>query len=97
VSETWLPQEVLGIAALIPFVIGVAIIVVGVLTAPRYCLHTGRAFGTFLGFGLEFLLAAGLIRLASTTTFAMIGITASIIAARRMVLLGLGFATRVTG
>jgi Protein of unknown function (DUF1622) len=97
VTGSWLPPEVLGIASVIPFAIGAVIIVVGVLSAPRYGLHTARAFSSFLGLGLDFLLAAGLIRLAQQNTFAMLGIAAAIIATRRIVLIGLGFGARAEG
>jgi L-asparagine transporter-like permease len=96
VIGSWLPPEALGIAAVIPLVIGAVIIVIGVLLAPRYGLHTARAFAHFLSLGLEFLLAAGLIRLLGYYTFEMIGIAAAIILARRIVLLGLGYGVRAT-
>jgi uncharacterized membrane protein len=93
-SDSWLSPEVLGIASLIPYAIGVLIIVLGVLAAPRHRLHTARAFSTFLGLGLDFLLAAGLIRLAQQNTFVMLGIAASIIVVRRIVLIGLSYGAR---
>ncbi len=67
---------------------------VGSLRAGR---HTGVALATKLGIGLEFLLAAGLIRLASVDTFAMLGLAAAIIAVRRTIVLGLGYAARAAG
>lgn len=96
-TASWLSPDVLGIASVIPLAIGAVIIVVGVLSAPRRGLHTARAFSTFLGLGLEFLLAAGLIRLASQNTFQMLGIAAAIIAARRIVIIGLGYGARAEG
>lgn len=67
---------------------------VAILTAPRLGLHMARAFSTFLGLGLEFLLAAGLIRLAQQNTFEMLGVAAAIIAVRRVVIIGLGYGAR---
>ncbi len=96
-TDSWLSPQVLGIASVIPFAIGATIIVVGVLSAPRRGLHIARALSTFLGLGLEFLLAAGLIRLASQNTFAMLGIAAAIIGARRIVIIGLGYGARAEG
>jgi uncharacterized membrane protein len=96
-TDSWLSPDVLGIASVIPFAIGAVIIVVGVLSAPRRGLHTATAFSTFLGLGLEFLLAAGLIRLASQNTFQMLGVAAAIIAARRIVIIGLGYGARAEG
>jgi hypothetical protein len=93
-SDSWLSPEVLGIASLIPYAIGALIIVLGILAAPRHRLHTARAFSTFLGLGLDFLLAAGLIRLAQQNTFLMLGIAASIIVVRRIVLIGLSYGAR---
>jgi uncharacterized membrane protein len=97
VTGSWLPPEVLGVASVIPLAIGALIIVVGVLSAARSGLHTARAFSTFLGLGLEFLLAAGLIRLAQQNTFEMLGIAAAIIVARRIVVIGLGHGARAEG
>jgi uncharacterized membrane protein len=94
-TDSWLSPEVLGIASLIPYAIGALIIVLGILAAPRRRLHTARAFSTFLGLGLDFLLAAGLIRLAQQNTFVMLGIAAAIIVVRRIVLVGLGYGARV--
>jgi uncharacterized membrane protein len=73
------------------------IIFTGSLLSLRSGRHTGRQFATYIGIGLEFFLAAGLIRLASVDTFAMLGIVAAIIAVRRTVVLGLGYAARATG
>jgi uncharacterized membrane protein len=96
-SESWLPPNVLGIAAVLPFAIGATIIVIGVLSAPRRGLHIAIAFSTFLGLGLEFLLAAGLIRLAQQNTFEALGVAAAIIATRRIVLIGLRYGARAEG
>lgn len=73
------------------------VIFVACFTSFRAGRHTGMLFATQLGIGLEFLLAAGLIRLTAVDTFGMLGITAAIIAVRRAIVLGLGFAARATG
>ena len=73
------------------------VIVVSSVTSFRAGRHTGRLFATQLGIALEFLLAAGLIRLAGVDTFAMLGITAAIIAVRRTIVLGLGYAAKAAG
>ena len=67
---------------------------IGSLSAGR---HTGVALATKIGIGLEFLLAAGLIRLASADTFTTLGLAAAIIAVRRTIVLGLGYAARAAG
>jgi hypothetical protein len=94
VSDAWPPPEAFGVASALPLAIGAAIIVIGVLGATRYGRHTARAFSAFLPLGLDFLLAAGLIRLAQQRTFAMLGIAAAIIAVRRIVLIGLSYGAR---
>src|SRR5262249_62264041 len=72
-------------------------ILVGSLTSLRAGRHTGILLATYLGIGLEFLLAAGLVRLASVDSFKMLGLAAAIIAVRRTIVLGLGYAARATG
>jgi uncharacterized membrane protein len=72
------------------------VIFVGSVTSLRAGRHTGRLLATYLGIGLEFFLAAGLIRLASVDTFQMLGLTAAIIVVRRTIVLGLGYAARAT-
>jgi hypothetical protein len=73
------------------------VIFVSCFTSFRAGRHTGTLFATQLGIGLEFLLAAGLIRLTAVDTFAMLGITAAIIAVRRAIVMGLGYAARAAG
>jgi hypothetical protein len=80
---------IIGFASLIIFV--------ACFTSFRAGRHAGTLFATQLGIGLEFLLAAGLVRLTAVDTFAMLGITASIIAVRRAIVLGLGYAARAAG
>jgi Protein of unknown function (DUF1622) len=75
----------------------VLVIFVGSLTSLRAGRHTGRLLATYLGIGLEFFLAAGLIRLASVDTFQMLGLTAAIIVVRRTIVLGLSYASRAAG
>lgn len=75
---------------------GSMVIAAGCITALAKRENTGRALATYIGIGLEFFLAAGLIRLASVDTFKMLGIAASILVIRRSIVLGLGFAVRAT-
>jgi uncharacterized membrane protein len=56
--------------------------------------HAASVLAAGLGLSLEFLLAAGLLRLANRPSFTGLGIAASIIAVRRVIGLGLGFARR---
>ena len=80
---------VIGFASLLVFT--------ACFTSFRAGRHTGTLFATQLGVGLEFLLAAGLIRLAAVDSFAALGVAASIIAVRRAISLGLRNAARGTG
>jgi uncharacterized membrane protein len=73
------------------------VIFTGSMTSLRAGRHTGRLLATYLGIGLEFFLAAGLIRLASVDTFQMLGLAAAIIVVRRTIVLGLGYASRAAG
>jgi uncharacterized membrane protein len=73
------------------------IVFTGSMASLRAGRHAGRVLTTYLGMGLEFLLAAGLIRLASVDTFEMLGLAAGIIVVRRTIVLGLGYAARAAG
>jgi uncharacterized membrane protein len=73
------------------------VIFAGAFASLRAGPHAGRLLATYLGVGLEFLLAAGLIRLASSESFEMLGLAAAIIVVRRTISLGLGYAARAAG
>ena len=73
------------------------VIFAGALASLRAGRHTGRLLATYLGIGLEFLLAAGLIRLASVDTFAMLALAGAVIAVRRTIVFGLHQAARASG
>lgn len=92
-----LSPELTGPIAAVIVGFGCAVIAAGALTSLFAGRHTGRSLATYLGVGLEFFLAAGLIRLASADTFAMLGVAATIIVVRRTIVLGLGYAARAAG
>lgn len=92
-----LPEEVISVAATAIVAFAALVIFAGSLASLRAGRHTGMLTATYLGVGLEFLLAAGLIRLAGAETFAMLGLAAAIIAVRRTVVLGLRYAARAAG
>lgn len=92
-----LSSDVTGPVAAVIVGFAALVIFAGSLTALRQGRHTGRMLATYLGVGLEFLLAAGLIRLASIDTYAMLGTAAAIIAVRRTIVMGLGYAAKATG
>jgi len=73
------------------------VIFAGAISALRAGRHTGTLLATYLGIGLEFLLAAGLIRLAAIDTFTMLALTSAIIAVRRTIVFGLRQAARAAG
>ncbi len=97
VATAQLSADLTTAVATIPFAIAAGIIVFGAISSLRAGSRTGVVFASYLGLGLEFFLAAGLIRLASADTFAMLGITATIIAARGLVVLGVRFGARAWG
>lgn len=75
---------------------GSMVIAFGSLTSLLSGENTGKALATYIGIGLEFFLAAGLIRLASVSTFKMLAVAATILIVRRIIVLGLGYAIRAT-
>ena len=89
-----LPPEVTDAIATLPFAIAVLVIVVGLLRV----VPSGRAapaeFAAALTLGLEFFLAAGLIRLGAADSFAMLGLVALIVAVRKVIGAGVGASVR---
>jgi uncharacterized membrane protein len=94
VSGPHLPSELTSTAAAVPLAIAAAIIVLGALLSPLAGRHTASQLADHITLGLEFLLAAGLIRLASVQSFEMLGIVAAIIVTRRVILIGLRLGAR---
>lgn len=90
------PELVHGVAA-VPFAIAVLVIVVGVVRV----LSSGRAgpseLAAAVALGLEFLLAAGLVRLAAIDDFAALGMVALVIVVRKVVGVGIRSAVRALG
>ena len=91
-----LPDELTTVAATAIVGFAALVIFMGSLTSVRAGRHAGMLLATYLGIGLEFFLAAGLIRLAAVDTSAMLGVAAAIIAVRRAIVVGLKTAARVT-
>jgi hypothetical protein len=83
-----------GVAA-VPLAIGAAIILIGAFFALFYGRRAGIFFADHLTLGLEFLLAAGLLRLASSNQLEMLALAGAIIVTRRIIILGLRFGVRV--
>lgn len=82
--------------AIVPVLMGVTVIAVGVLRSP-----TGRVgiagLVASLWLGLEFFLAAGLLRLSSVEDFTGLGIVAAVILLRRLVGVGIRSGLRAIG
>jgi Protein of unknown function (DUF1622) len=94
IAAVGISEEITTTVATAVVAFAALIIFAGSLASVRGGSHAGRILATYLGVGLEFLLAAGLIRLASADTFPMLGLAAAIIVVRRTIVLGLGYATR---
>ncbi len=90
-----LPNELTAVVATAIVAFAALVIIAGAVAALRAGRHTGVLLATYLGIGLEFMLAAGLIRLASADTYATLGLAAAVIAVRRAIALGLRYAARV--
>ena len=97
IADARLPSELTSVLATATVGFAALVVVGGVVTAFRGGRHTGTLLATYLGVGLEFLLAAGLIRLASAETFAMLALASAIIAIRRTIVFGLRQAARAAG
>jgi uncharacterized membrane protein len=89
-----LPAELTEAVATVPFAIAVLVIVVGLLRV----VPSGRAgpaeLAAALTLGLDFFLAAGLIRLSAADSFAALGRVAAIVVVRKVI--GVGVRTAVT-
>jgi hypothetical protein len=97
IAAAHLSPEITSAVATAVVAFACLIVFTGSLVSLRAGRHAGRVLTTYLGVGLEFFLAAGLIRLASVDTFEMLGLAAGIIVVRRTIVLGLGYAARAAG
>ena len=97
IADGRLPSELTSVLATGTVAFAALVIFAGAIAALRAGRHTGTLLATYLGVGLEFLLAAGLIRLASVETFAMLAVAAAIIAVRRTIVFGLRQAAQAAG
>jgi uncharacterized membrane protein len=94
VSAPHLPSELTSTGAAVPLAIGAAIIILGALFSPFEGRRVASVLADHITLGLEFLLAAGLIRLASVQSFEMLGVVAAIIVTRRVIVIGLRLGVR---
>ncbi len=82
--------------AVVPLLMGVAVIALGVLRAPRR-RSGAAALAASIGLGLEFFLAAGLLRLASLDDFSALGVVAAVIVVRKVLSTGIRYGLRAAG
>jgi hypothetical protein len=80
--------------AAITLAIAAAIIILGACFSLFAGKRTAAVFAQQIMLGLEFLLAGGLIRLASAQGFRMLGVVAAIIVVRRTISIGIRFGVR---
>ena len=88
-----LPSAVVAWPALLVTAAAVVVVAVGVISAPASG-SPGKAFARGAGLALEFLLAAGLIRLASLDSLLSLASVAAIIAVRQVIGRGIRAAGR---
>jgi hypothetical protein len=93
-THTRLPSDLTHALAAVPFAIGATIILIGAFFAFFYGRRAAFFFADHLTLGLEFLLAAGLLRLASANQLEMLAIAGAIIVTRRLVIIGLRYSVR---
>lgn len=79
---------------MVPFAFAVVVITVGLLRAGLAGRGGPAELAAGLSLGLEFLLAAGLLRLSAIDDFAGLGIVAAIVVLRRIIGAGIRFALR---
>ena len=96
-SSPRLPSELTDAVASVPFAIGAGLIILGACIALFSGRRAGRKLAEYISLGLEFLLAAGLIRLAGADQLQMLGLVATIIVARRVIGLGVRYGARAWG
>jgi uncharacterized membrane protein len=90
------PEFMRAVAA-VPFAIAVLVITIGLLRVVPSGRSGAAELQASIALGLEFLLAAGLIRLAALDSFQSLGMVAAIIVLRLVIGAGLRFAVRALG
>lgn len=84
-------RHVVAVASQLTIAIAAMVAVVAVARAVLSPRAAGAALGSGLGLTLEFLLAAGLLRLAARPGLATLGVAALIIAVRQVIGAGLRY------
>jgi hypothetical protein len=87
-------DEVLVAASAVPFSAGVVVIAVAIVRMPLAGRDAPAQLRAGITLGLEFLVAATLLRLAALDTFIALAAVAVTIALRKLITTGLRFAVR---
>lgn len=82
----------LSAAAVLPLAAGILVIAVGLGRLPLAGRAAPGDLAAAVGLGLEFLLAAGLLRLSALDDFQAIGVVAAIVLLRKLVTRGIAYA-----
>jgi hypothetical protein len=90
-------RSVVETAAAVPFAMAVAVIAIGLLRLAPAGAAAPAQLAASLALGLEFLLAAGLLRLSAIDDFAALAAVGAIVLLRRVISTGIGFALRALG
>jgi uncharacterized membrane protein len=92
-----MPDELMTAAAAVPFSMGVAIMVVGLARLPLAGRMAPVRLSETLSLGLEFLLAATLLRLAALDTYLALSMVATTIVVRKVITAGIRLSIRALG
>jgi uncharacterized membrane protein len=84
-------------AAAVPFAIAVTVAAVGLLRAPAAGRAAPAELAAALALALEFLLAAGLLRLSGRDDYEALAVVASIVLLRKLISTGIRFALQALG
>lgn len=90
-------DELANALAAIPLTIAVLVIAIGLVRVPGAGRAGPAELAASLALGLEFLLAAGLLRLSFIDTFAGLASVAAIVVLRKIISTGVRFALRALG
>lgn len=92
-----LPADVIGPVSAVAFAIAVLVITVGLARVVPSGPRGPGELAASLALGLEFFLAAGLLRLAAIDSFEALGAVAAIVLVRKVISRGIGLSLRAIG
>lgn len=90
-------RDLFALAAGVPFALGIVVVAIGLARLPLAGAAAPAQLAASLGLGLEFLLAAGLLRLSALDDFGALAAVAAIVLLRKVLSTGLGLAVRALG